>query len=410
MAITDISPGNKALEFIASRLNDPHYRGAHSSQHNRYTMDQVVCILELLNKYAPGKSLMPIRTTDLSKRPHNTSEEATYAKFCDEAKKLAGIGTQDAMRKNLFLDLHRMGFIERFDFKKEPVDPFNQKGIKKYAAITDQGLKLIGATNVIKKYLIYSKGIDILLGGQIDMLLGILRNSDYGISSINIHEYMFILSAIGTGYRFSITIEEAVALVRESRNLSTIQRKALVSTLKAELKPNKYSGTKVDKRDYHNWHNEAVQVYNLLNQTVYFEVRGEQLVLKHDPSPVGDVVRRLARSLDEKYKYFTNHAVSKSSGFELHHIVPLAWSESIHHFKLLDKWENMIYIDAFHHAQISQNKNKNVVLDFIDTDVRLSDYSKNVIDLVNKKDVIYREEHQKIMKKYNDDLLKAVTI
>lgn len=52
-------------------------------------------------------------------RPHNTEEEGIYAEFCNEAKNLVEIGTQDAMRKNLFVDLHRMGLIERYDKNKK---------------------------------------------------------------------------------------------------------------------------------------------------------------------------------------------------------------------------------------------------------------------------------------------------
>ena len=82
--VNNISPGNEALEFIDTRLSDDHYRGSWSSQHNRYTMDEVRKILTLLHKYAPAKSLMRIRITDISKRPKNLPDEATYARFCDE--------------------------------------------------------------------------------------------------------------------------------------------------------------------------------------------------------------------------------------------------------------------------------------------------------------------------------------
>jgi type II restriction enzyme len=127
MPVNKINPGNKALEFIDSRIRDEKYRGAPSSEHNRYVMTQIITILELLNKYAPDQSLMAIRTTDISKRPENNFEEIAYAQFCNEAKQKAGIGTQDAMRKNLFVDLHRMGLIIRYDKNKEITDPFSKQ-------------------------------------------------------------------------------------------------------------------------------------------------------------------------------------------------------------------------------------------------------------------------------------------
>lgn len=92
--VKNINPGNQALEFIDSRLLDDNYRGSRSSQHNRYSMDKVVKILKLLDKFAPNKSLIPIRTTDISKRPENLPEEVVFARFCDAAKAAVGIGSK----------------------------------------------------------------------------------------------------------------------------------------------------------------------------------------------------------------------------------------------------------------------------------------------------------------------------
>lgn len=407
MSVNNISSGNKALEFIDARVRDEKYRGSRSSQHNRYVMSQIVEILTLLDKYAPEKSLMTIRTTDISRRPENTPEEFTYAQFCNEAKERAGIGTQDAMRKNLFVDLHRMGLITRFDSKKIETDPFSKYGVK-YVAIGDQGLKLIKAKNILDQYFIFSKGIDRLLGGYIDMLLDILRDNDYGIENISIYEYMFFVSAIGSGYNFSVTTDQAVELIKSYRLLTGLQRKSVIETLKQELDPKKFTGKKPTKRDFYNWYNKATQVYYLLNQTVYFEVRGEQLVLKGGENSFVEAAKRLDRSLNEKYQYFVNHKVSKVIGFELHHVVPLAWSENIHHFKLLDKWENMVYIDAFSHAKITQNRNRNVVMDFAKDDMTLSDYSKNQIYLRLRENIAYRPDSKTELKKYNITLLSTV--
>ncbi len=277
MAINNINSGNKALEFIDSRIKNEKYRGSPSSEHNRYVMTQIIDILILLDKYAPDQNLMTIRTTDISKRPENYPEEFLYAQFCNEAKQKAGIGTQDAMRKNLFVDLHRMGLIERYDKKKEPTDSFSRQNVK-YVSISNQGLKLIKAKTILDKYFIFSKGIDSLLGGYIDIILDILRDKEYDIDKISIYEYMFFVSAIGTESSFNINTDKAVELIKEYRNLTPTQRKSVIETLKVELKPNNFSGSKPSKRDFHNWHNKIAQVYYLLNQTVYFEVRGEQLV------------------------------------------------------------------------------------------------------------------------------------
>jgi len=410
MNITLISPGNKSLEFIEQRIKDPKYRGSKSSQHNRYLMEQIIIILSLLNKYSPDKSLMTIRTTDLSKRPENKPEEIIYSKFCNEAKEKAGIGTQDAMRKNLFVDIHRMGLIQRYDKEKIPIDPLSRKSVK-YVSITDQGLRLINAKNLTNKYFIFSKGIDMLLGGYIDTLLDIFRDKEFDIGNINLFEYMFFVSAVGTETNFNINSDEAVNLIKSYRRLTNIQKRALIETLKQELNPKNFKGDKTDKRDFHNWKNKIEQIFYLLNQTVYFEVRGQQLVLKQDNSELNEIIstKRLNRSLNEKYLYFVNHKIDKTNGFELHHIVPLSWSESIYHFKILDTWKNMVYIDGYSHAKISQNNNRNILLLINNNDLILKDYSKNEVYLKYKDNVLYNTSKKIILKEYNTELLKTIT-
>ncbi|PIU16588.1 hypothetical protein COT20_00125 [bacterium (Candidatus Gribaldobacteria) CG08_land_8_20_14_0_20_39_15] len=414
MPVNNINPGNKALEFVATRVRDEKYRGFPSSEHNRYVMTQIIDILTLLNKYAPNQRLMAIRTADISKRPKNYPEEFLYAQFCNEAKEKTkgisskrGIGTQDAMRKNLFPDLHRMGLIKRYDKNEEPTDPFSRKNVK-YVSLSKQGLKLIKAKTILDKYFIFSKGIDGLLGGYIDIILDILRDKEYGIDQISIYEFMFFVSAIGTESSFNINTDKAVELIKEYRNLTPTQRRSVIETLKVELNPKNFFGSKPGKRDFHNWHNKAMQVYYLLNQTVYFETRGEQLVLKEGPNSFSDTAVRLDRSLNEKYQYFVTHKVVKTSGFELHHVVPLAWSENIHHFKMLDKWENMVYIDGFSHAKITQNKNRNVILGVVKDDITLADYSKNEVYLKHNENILYKPTNKEAMRIYNKDLLNTI--
>jgi len=408
--VTNIDQSNEALKFIDSRISDDKYRGSVSSQHNRYTMDQIIKILSLLEKYAPNNSLMIIRTADISKRPHNTEEEATYALFCNEAKTQAGIGTQDAMRKNLFVDLHRMGLIERYDKNKKPTDPFSKQSIK-YVSLTKQGSKLTKGT-ILDQYFIFSKAIDKLLGGYIDILLEIFRNQEYSIDKITFFEFMFFVSAIGVDASFNITSDKCVKLIKEYRNLSTIQRKAMLETLKTKLIPKNYAGTKTDKRDFHNWVNKVEQIFTILNQTVYFERRDLQLVIRDKvEGPSNKIIdTQLSRSLDEKFQYFNNHDIpEKISGFELHHVVPLSWSESIQQFKIFDKWENMVYIDAYSHAKITQNRNRNVVMSSNGDDIILKDFRGNEVYLNVNKKIAYKIANKGLMLKYNDDLLKTTS-
>jgi len=405
--VININPGNDALMFIDSRIKDEKYRGIHTSQHNRYTMNQIIDILLILEKYVPNQKLMTIRTTDISKRPENDPEEYSYAQFCNDAKEKTGIGTQDAMRKNIFVDLHRMALIERYDKNKNPIDPFSRQQVK-YVSISNLGLKLISAKTVLDKYFVFSKCIDILLGGCVDILLDILRDKVYNIDDISSYEFMFFISAIGIPSNFNINTDKAVELIKEYQKLTPTQRRAVIAKLKVELNPSKFQGSKPEKRDFHNWYNETQQIFYLLNQTVYFEVRGTQLVLRTGKGSFSEISTKLDRSLNEKYLYFVEHKVEKTAGFELHHIVPLSWSENIQHFKLLDKWENMVYIDGFSHAKITQNNNRNIILSMIKNDIILADYSNNKVYLEYRKNILYNPKNKGSIQKYNFELLNTI--
>lgn len=371
-------------------------------------MDKIHTILTLLDSYAPAKSLMRIRDTDISKRPENTPEEYQYAEFCEQAKVKCGIGTQDAMRKNLFVDLHRMGFIDRFGEDKKAIDPYVGSSIK-YVALTDEGLRFVRASNVLDRYFMFSKALDKLLGGYIGILLDLLGDVQVNLGAVSEHEFMLFVSAIDTNTSFRLTQDECIALIKSYRQLSNIQRTAVINTLKAKMNPKGVVGSKTSKRDFHNWHNKTAQVFYLLKQAVYFEIRGDKLVLSNKQAPIHASVRqkRLDRSLDEKYQYFRHHNVNKSAGFELHHVVPLSWSENIHQFKLFDKWENMVYIDAYSHAKITQNRNRNVNMVVDGDNLELCDFINNKVYLEKDKNIVYNPELKDTMLDYNRQLLQT---
>jgi hypothetical protein len=412
MGIINISSGNKALVFLNGRVNLADYRGVHLSQHNRYTMEKIIQILTSLSNYTTKNTLLTIRTTDISKRHENTLEEIEYAQFCDKAKGITGIGTQDAMRKNLFVDLHRMGFIERYNKHKNKIKPFDRECIK-YVSLSELGSRLINETNILNRYFLYSKGLDILLGGYLSVILNLLRNSDYKLKFLDIHEVMFFIS-----YFHKIGEQKIVELITDYRLLTPSQRQAVIEILKDEMDRRQYKDEikGKGKKDFANWKNEVQQIYTLLSQSIYFEVREERLLLREKATKdilceeLEGITIKLDRSLSEKYNYFKNHAINKTAGFELHHVFPLSWAESLHHFKLLDCWQNMVYIDAFSHAKITQNGNRNVQMDTCEEDIILCDFSNNKVELKNKCNILYNLEHQKTMKEYNNQLLNTKTL
>jgi len=301
------------------------------------------------------------------------------------------------MRKNLFTDYHRMGLIARYSKDKTETDPLSTQRVK-YVSLSEQGLRLVEADLMDEQFFIFSRGVDRLLGGFINVLLRLLNDSDYRIKKIDVFEFTFFVSAIGTRTTFDIDYATCVELIRSFRRLSRIQRRGVKETLAQRLKPENYSGDKTSQRDFHNWINKTEQIYHILNQTVYFAVHDKTLYLR----------RGKVRSFGEKVQYFKNHGVNLRPGFELQHVVPLSWSESEEQFKLFDKWQNMVYISAFDHAQITQNQNRNVVMNADDGDLILSDFSDNHVYLKHRENILYSIDKQPIMLSYNKRLLQSV--
>ena len=400
-----VSPANGSLRFLNKRLASDKYRGAHYSQHNRYVMSDVKKILESLCRHLPRDGLLAIRTTDISKRPTLNDDEIEYGDFCDDVRRSIKKGSQDAMRKNYFPDFHRMGLIDRYDEHRRKVDPFARKIRIKYVSLTPLGKKLV-ESNELDAYYIYSKCIDRLLEGTITLMLYILR--DVELDYIDQYEYAFFVSAIGADSEFSLTVTEAVEKIKQYRTLTALQRRAVIATLQDDLLPSMSSKHKPDRRDFHNWINEAQQVYSLLGQTVYFDSVDKRLTLTRQRTSARGLTLML-RSKSQMKNYFARHAIKKQSGFELHHVVPLAWSESRSHFKLLDNWKNMLYIDGYSHALVTQNRSRNVVLKAQNGDLLLNDFSGRSVYLKNGKNTLYDITKQRLMLDHNSKLLTTVS-
>jgi len=409
--IESVAPGNIAVSFIAKRVQDDGYRGVISSQHNRYTLDQVINILSKLSKYAPNMSLLRIRTTDLSKRPMNLPEETTYALMCDEIKRAVGIGTQDALRKNLFVDFHRMGLIDRYTEEMVPIKPYAHQTVF-YVSLTALGEKLINETPQ-EQHFIFSKAINNFLPGYIDTMIDLLRSDDPSINQISFQEFMFFVSAVNSNTSFSISISECRDLIVNYRLLSPVQKKAIDNELQEKLDPSSFSGDKRSKRDFHNWKNKADQMFMVLSQTIYFDKNPNgDLILSQNKELFGSGAK-LKRSYTEKQNYFKNHKVKKVIGFELHHIIALATSRSLPEFKAYDNWKNMLYIDGKKHSELSQSNNKHIFL-FADNNDLLLSKDPSVtnkiagIRLIYNSNVLYSLDKQNCVLKYNQELIKGI--
>ena len=403
--VSNLRP-NDELAFIDKRINDVNYRGDVSSEHNRYDMDEIYKTLVLLNKYVPNKQLMRIRDTDLKKRPENTPDEYDYARFCENVNASVGKGTQDSIRKNIFVDLSRMGLINRYDKDKNVISPYERKS-PKYVSLTTEGIKFVKENDLLNRAFIFTKAIDTLLGGYIEIALHLLKDPEYRIDKITKYEFMFFVSAVDCGTDFSINLEQCVDLIQKYRTLDRYTQKKVIEILSDKLKPENYKGNKTARRDWHNWKNKIDQVYHLLAQSPHFDVVGDDLNLSTHKikTKAGEIIDVMTRSIAEKDAYFNKHKVKRTAGFELHHVVPLSWAESPEQYKLFDKWENMVYIDAYRHAIITQNRNRNIEMQSRGDDILLIDHHGNAVELsFDQKNILYNPDNQPTMLQYNKEL------
>lgn len=412
--VSNIDLGNSSLKFIDERLRSENYRGIHLSQHNRYDLPKLIDILTLLNKHAPNQSLMQIRTTDIKNRPQNIPEEQSYAEFCNEAKSLTNIGTQDAMRKNLFVDFARMGFIERYNKHKEFNNPFNPKLKTMYVCLSKIGNKLIDKNiDILTKNLIFSKGLNRLLSGFVEDVLSLLTNSD--LKEISFDEFMLFVSAMNCGFDFSISIEQCENLIKEYRRLSRGQKKAVIDTLKSELIPNNFKGNKKDKRDYHNWANENQQIWTLFENIPFFimEKDSRKLILITSDMDLSKYSKsKMKRSQQAKNDYFKHHKINKTKGYELDHIIPLLEAESVDEYRYLDNWLNLLYIDGKTHAIKSQSGSKYYIFAFDDNDynqIYFLDTQGDKLSIKNSDTALFDKDKAPKIYEYNQNFINAKT-
>ena len=419
--LKQFDPGNPSLEYLEKRIANNNYRGNVSSQQNRWSFEDLTVVLSKLHKHQGASEYLAIRTADKKKRPQNLSIEFDFARFCGEVVEALGKGSQDAMRKNWFVDWHRAGWIERYTKDLDKLSPY-ERGSTAFVKVSPEGMKLIDSqASIIDQYFIFSKGIDKLYLGTINVLLSLFR--EYDLGSVDLHEFTFFVTGVESGEDFGITREHANLLIRDWRRLTVLTRQQIDSYLSKQLVPNPKIESKTLQRDFHNWINKSQQSFSLLKQTIYFEqVNHQSFPHLHRLYFLGDEIKseagfaprnakRLRRSLQQKHGYFANHAIQKTAGFELHHIVALAWAESQHHFKILDDWRNMIYIDGFSHAKISQNQNLNVKLEMKnESHLSLRDFTGKSVDLVAPDNVLFAPEKLPMMLGHNQTLLAGMSL
>lgn len=402
----------KSLEFLEKRIKLENYRGIHKSQHNRYNLDLILVILRNLYKIV-GTEKLHIRTFDSSKRTINNEKELKYSKYVTEIQKQTGRCTQDSLRKNIFVDLNRMDLINRYS-DDELIDINSQKNKRKinFVSISDKGMELINEDlNILDRQMKFTDAINTLLGGLAVNLLSILPELEY----LSVEEYTFFVSFLGHKLNDHIHSEkDIIELVTDYRTLDRAAKNYVTNKIKEFADSKNFKGNKKTKRDFHNWKNEAQQIFCLLDQTAFFEyIRKEKKLIfkenkKNGVFKKGDAIK-LKRSNQIKEKYFELHKVQKVFVFELHHIVHLCASKNnVEFFKLLDDWKNLLYIDGHTHSIITQKNNRHIVLNINEkNNIELTDL-KDTLFLTINENVLYNQNYKNELIKRNRELIQSI--
>ena len=388
--ILEIDRSNIFLKYIVDRVQRNDYRGWHVSQHNRYDLDVISLILKKIYSVV-NDDYFAIPPGDYHSSDRLGEDYRAYQTIVDKIKGDMGRGTLNSVKKNFFPDLKRMGFLEIVQINN------HRKG-----KLTESAVNMVSTDKLIVRYKMFTDGVDKLFGNKISDLAERIYLSDYATEMISIYEFMFI---------FSDDIDSnKIGLVKSYRGLEKYKREKAINLVQTYANPDNFDGDKSEKRDFHNWKNQAQQILNLLKTTVYF-MADPNIGFRLNIGNEGFFQEPGKRKEAPKREYFRFHNVSKQEKFELHHVVPISVARNKEEAKLIDDYRNLMYLHESKHKEISLDGNKKIVLDIDKNEAKFSDIDANrSIIAHNGREAMYSKEQRKItdIADYNIELLAAI--
>lgn len=410
--ITNIDPDNEFIKYIVKRVQRNDYRGWHVTQHNRLTTEQekVKKILEVIQLYSQNNILL-VPPGDHSHYISGYKDDSMYTQYIaavDHIHEELGAGTFNSIKKNIFPDLERMGFVYRGVMTYSPDS--RTRGLP-YLSMTAQG-KSLCKSNIMDGSIIFHKGVVNIFNEKLEEFVNVIHDSEFKKSNISIYEFMFIFSDVRKDKDIG-----KVSLLKSYRRLKKRKRDRLIELIKEYANPNHWTNKK-HKRDFGNWKNEIQQMMGMLKRTLYFEVGSNRYIsLNFSGESVSSGELKIKRRQVPKEEYFKYHGVNKLNNFELHHIVPLSQATSDVEVQLVDDYKNLIYISKSKHKEF-RKKPHHIHLDINSNYASFSRYlilsgtdnaEADKIKAINDgKEARYSSNQVTVMSKYNNDLLKSL--
>lgn len=277
-----IAPNLYFTDFLVDRIKRDDYRGTHKLQHYRWNLDYIKIVLKNLLEFG-DKNALYHTNGDIDENYFYENKEVNFGKFLSainlDLRKINRSVTDNAMRKIIFVNLQRMGFVDRFDKDKH-------------------------LCKIVKTYRNYRYVQDI-----VDIINSFNQNEAF----LNIYEMMFFVTFLGKEVNNKIINKNIVLqYINEFRALKARQ-KPIIKALEIFCNPRNFSGNKTNKRDFHNWKNETQTMFNSLALMSYFEYdkNSQRLFLK---SNINGKNIKFKRSTLIKNEYFQNQLILDFNG------------------------------------------------------------------------------------------------
>jgi hypothetical protein len=169
--------------------------------------------------------------------------------------------------------------------------------------------------------------------------------------------------------------------------------------------------TKVERRDWHNWWNEAKQILTMLSTVAGFNVYTGERIMLAGSSDVAFFDS--SRSATIKRLAFDWQQVSPRAGWEMHHIYPVEYATCSKDMELIDSVENLLYIPAAKHRTIPNSGNLSVQFTYNNSHVTLvnpvTSTREPTFEFLYSSEVLVNSKNLEAMRLYSEKLLKSVS-
>jgi hypothetical protein len=393
---------------IRERLMGGQYRGEHKSQHNRTSsiMTKVKKIMQAIELYGGdnnGRLMMPPGDDEKEKEEYNKCRDhENFYKMLEYLRQNLVAVKSNSLRKNIFVDLEKMGYIERCPKNKKPF---------KTVALTENGLQLANDEDMDSCYRSHQQALLKLIEKDYhDKVLNIMAETGH----LDIDECMYFIDKI-------IPYEDSVRRISMYRKLSKPQRKNIDRYVKEEIKKiNKLVNEKIKldgnsnryknyQRDFSNWKNLAGQNFAILSMMNSFKrVRRGRLDLKDNVTVYNKGIK-FERNQRQRKVYNEWHGCLdlKTGSTIAHHLYDFSNAKTEKEKERIDHHKNMLRLLPEEHNKLPTTDNPYVVLLAHDGNGQIivghiDDHSDTIV----LNNCIYDNNNFLEMQKYNTMLIK----